>query len=1833
LGLDRVGVDDDFFAVGGDSIRSIQVVARARARGVEISPRQVFESRTVAELAVKARLDTAAVLEELAGGGVGRLPLPPAAAYLLEAGGDIDRFSMSTLLDLPDEIDADGLTATLRAVLDRHDVLRSRLAVENGVHGLVVTLPGAVPVEGLIRRVGCAGHWESREWRESAAVELNAAMGRLDPVAGVMAQFVWFDAGPSVPGRLLLVLHHLVVDGVSWRILLPDLAAAWAQVREGEVVELPRVATSVRRWTHALVEEAATDRRAAELSLWQRVLEGPDPEIGSRRPDPAVDTMSTVDTVRVELPAEVTEGLLTRIPAVFRGGVNDGLLAALALAVAKWRSSEESSLLVRLEGHGREEAVVPGADLSRTVGWFTSMFPVRLDVAGFDLDDAFAGGDAAGGLVKAVKEQLLAIPDKGLGFGLLRYLNDRTAPALAAYPEPQIGFNYLGRFSATDMPDELRGLGWTQALESVDADAALDADMPVLSALEVNSYVTDTARGPRLDATFTFPTGILAKDDVQELAELWRTALTALADHATKPDAGGLTPSDLPLVSADQGQIQEWERVYPGLTGAWPLTPLQSGLLFHSKFTDAPVDAYQVQLVFHLSGQVDPERMRTAGQALLDRHTNLRSAFLPDAGGWVQLVLDGVELPWRDMDLRTLPEGERAEALERLLADDHHARFDPASPPLLRLALVHLDDDTSELVLTAHHVLFDGWSIPLLLQDLLRLYGSGGDPAALPTVRGYQDFLAWLAEQDQDAAARAWAEELDGVDEPTLLAPGAAEWDGAGAERVEVELSVDETRELNRRAAELGVTLNTVVQGAWSLLLAQVTGRQDVVFGATVSGRPAALRGVDAMVGMFINTLPVRARIAPADTLADLLTNLQGHQAALLDHHHYGLAEIQHSTGLQRLFDTLVVYESYPMDQSGLTEANAWAGITCTGIRPYAGSTHYPLAVIAVATARLQLSLEYRQDLFTHDAMEGLGARLLRILRELLADPGRRIAAIDTLEPDDRARLEAFNDTAAEIPDKTVHRLVERQAAATPEAVAVRCGEVALTYRELGERADRLAVELRRHGAGPETLVGLALPRSADLVVAMLGILKAGAAYLPIDPKYSSDRLVFMLEDARPVLLLTDRATGPVLPATDVPRLHLEDVDLGTQADRGVLPTDLRPDNLAYVMYTSGSTGTPKGAALTHANIVNPVTRLAEILGSGPASRMLGAASINFDISVFEYFLTLITGGCVEVVRDVLVLGEGGDWEGRVVHTVPSALGEVLGRCTGELRLDTVVLAGEAFPPELLHKIRTVMPGTRVINGYGQTEDFYATTFAVPDDWDGEGGMPIGAPLSNMRVYVLDGALNPVPPGAVGELYVAGRVGRGYYGRPGLTAERFVADPFGPAGERMYRTGDLARRTAEGHLEFAGRNDSQVKVRGFRVEPHEIEAAIAAYPEVERAVVIARDGRGSSKQLIAYAVRAEGAEGPDVREVREFLAERLPDYMVPAAIVAMDRLPLTPNGKLDRAALPEPEFIGEAYRAPRTAHEARLAEIFADVLGLDRVGVDDSFFALGGHSLLATQLIGRIEAAFGVGFPIRLVFEHPTVAALADQLRTGAGSRVEDPFAPLLTIRSGGEGEPLWFVQPGFGLGWSYLNFAPHVRDRPVYAFQAPAFSGAPSPRSVEEFVHDCVRRIQEVQPEGPYHLFGWSFGGTAAHAMAAELERRGHDVGLLGLLDCAPSTYFHEAEVPPPHDVESVLGEYVGSMVAPDDVRDVVRKAAVAWINHMEILQGFTSPVYSGDALFFKATRSQDGRYAGDDGNWKQHVTGTVEAYDIEADHEGMCDAAPAAEISRIINRKLGAA
>ncbi|MBM2616682.1 amino acid adenylation domain-containing protein [Actinoplanes sp. LDG1-06] len=1462
LGLAAVGVEDSFFTLGGDSIVSLQLVARARAAGLRITPRQIFELRTVAALAAVAA-PAEAPRPVVAGDGVGEVPLTPMLAWLRDA-GPAGRYSQSMTLRAPAGLTAERLHELVQALLDRHDLLRASWTPEKG---LVVPPPGTVKAADL---VGKAIVWEGDEVR--------------------------------------IVLHHSVVDGVSWRILLDDLATAWA----GK--PLPPVGTSFRAWAQALPVG-----NEDELPYWLGVLDGDEPPLGARAVDPARDTVATARTVTVELDAEQTAPLIGALPEAYRTGVAEVLLTGLATAVTA--RTGRDSVLVELEGHGREEHLVPGADVSRTVGWFTTEFPVRLT--------------PADGL-KAVKEQLKAVPGNGSGFGVLRHLNAAGRAALAARPEPQIVVNYLGRFTSGDES----GGPWT-SIGGLGGDA--DPDMPLSRALEINASVLDG----RLSATLTYPDGVLTEAEVRSLAHDWFAALRRL------PAEGGLTPSDLLRPGLTQPEIDALERRPGGVEDVWPLSPLQEGLVFLAAVSET-IDPYVVQQVLELEGDLDPGRLRAAGQALLDRHPSLRATFVPGPDGtYRQVVAAHAELPWTEV-------GPDHEA--EFVAADRTRPFDLTAPPLLRLALVRLGPGRHRLVLTNHHVLLDGWSTPLAVRELFDLYAG----RALPAPRPYRDYLRWLAGADRAAAETAWRDALAGLDQPTLVAPGAGAVLDARPGQLERDLPGEVTDRLTALARDHQVTLNTVVQAAWAVLLVGLTGRTDVVFGTTVSGRPAQVPGVEDMIGFLINTLPVRVPLDPALTWAELLGRLRDSQAALLEHQHLPLTDVQRLAGIGELFDTLTIFESYPLDSDGLHTATGEGGLRLADVTGD-DAPHYPLTLAVAPGERLRLGLAYRADVFTPEAAGDILDSYGALLAELAAAPDTVIGRAGALPA---AAAEA---PETKVPETTLPRLFAEAVRTHPDATALVFEGESLTYAEMDARVAALAGRLRQRGAGPQTVVAVALPRGLDLVVALHAVHRAGAAYLPLDPSHPEERNRFLLADSGATLVVdaqTVRETGT--PLAEAP--------------------DLPGDTAAYVIYTSGSTGRPKGATVSHRAIVNRLLWMQAAYGLEPGERVLQKTPAGFDVSVWEFFWPLLTGATLVVARPdghrdpaylaALIAAE----RVTTVHFVPSMLRAFLadpaapGAVTALCR---VICSGEALPGDLARQFGRVLPGVELHNLYGPTEAAVDVTHHAVDV-TGDGPVPIGRPVWNTEVHVLDPWLRPVPAGVTGELYLGGvQLARGYLGRPGLTAQRFVAHTH---GRRLYRTGDLARFTAGGVLEYAGRTDDQVKIRGQRVEPGEIEAALVALPGVTAAAVVARDD-GPSRRLVAYIV----GDGPD--DLAAALATTLPGHLVPAAFVRLPELPLSPNGKLDRRRLPAPDFAAQAGGdAPRTPAEEVFAGLVAQVLGLDRVGVRDGFFTLGGDSILALQLTARARAE-GWRLSARDVFARPTVEGMA-AVATPAGTTV-----------------------------------------------------------------------------------------------------------------------------------------------------------------------------------------------------------------------------------------------
>ncbi|WP_125530701.1 non-ribosomal peptide synthetase [Streptomyces sp. WAC 06725] len=1585
LGLDRVGPEDSFFELGGDSIMAVQLASRARRAGLVLTTEQIFDERTPEGL---ARLAPSAAEPPRTDTETGEVPWTPQTAA---RGG---RFARWAVLEAPDGLRPDTLPAAVAAVLDTHAVLRARTVAGDTGASLLVPGRGTVDAAALVTRETVA----VADLDRAAGRAAREAVARLAPAAGANLQVVWLDAGPAGPGRLVLAAHHAVMDPVSWGILVPDFRSACEAVAQGRQPVLGPVGTSFREWAGRLAAQAAQEQRVAELDDWRAVLEGgaglgdlPDFEPADIRPPGAERRMAWT------VPPQQAAALLGRAPAAFHCTADDVLLAALAAAVAYGRTGAGTGVLLDIETDGRRGAgAVEGVDLSRTVGRFTGVHPVRLDVSGAALDEVRAGGPAAGALLKSVKEQVRSVPGDGLGYGLLRHLNPRTARALSDLPGARIAFRSSGR-----------------PAEGVESGAVPAGGEPSPYALEAEATIGETADGPTLTLALTWHHQAQdgrADAAAQRLGRRWVEMLGGLAAHAARPGAGGHTPSDFPLLDLTQDGVAELEAAVPRPADIWPLSTLQEGLLFQSSFDEEGPDVYETQWMLELTGPLDAARLRASWEALLARHDALRASFHRRATGEaVQVVSRDVRLPWKEIDLSGLTEADALSGIEELATREQERRFDTTRAPLLRLLLIRLGAGRHRLIVISHHILMDGWSMPVLLSELAEVYAAGGDASALAPATSYRGYLAWRARQDKDAARAAWSAEFAGTEEPTLIAPGAVDRGPVDAGHLITDLPERTTRGLSELARRHGLTVNTLLQGAWALVLARLAGRTDVVFGATVAGRPPELPGMESMVGLLINTVPVRVRLDAAQPVLGLLRDLQERQSALVAHQHLGLPEIQRLAGPGAVFDTLVVHENYPRAVAAPGDPDALA-FEVLGTRE---ATHYPLTLGVVPGERLRVHVAHRRGQVATDLAERLVARLVRVFEQLMRDCTVPVGRVGVLDPDEHATVvKGFNRTDTPVAATTMPELFRAQAARTPDAVAVEDARRSLTYAELEYEAGQLARHLVELGVGPECRVAVVVERSVTMITAVLAVAMAGGVYVPVDPEYPAERVAFVLRDAEPAVVLCTTRTRSALPdgaggSTVVLDDPAEAAAVARRAGGSLSdaerPAPLGVDNAAYVIYTSGSTGVPKGVLVAHRGLGNLVADRVARYRIGTGSRLAQLVSPSFDVSMGDIWPVLCAGAR-------LVLAPAGQQtfgedladllrEHGATHVVlPAAFLPQL-PSDGLSRLRVLVTGGEPMTDEVR---RRWSAGRELFNEYGVTEATVTSTVTAP--LDGDSAPAIGRPIANTQAYVLDAFLQPVPPGVQGELYVAGvNLARGYLGRPALSAARFVANPFAPGmgvspaegGGRMYRTGDLARWTDDGELVFAGRADAQVKVRGFRVEPGEIEAALTAHPAVAEAAVVVREDRPGERRLVAYVVSA----GPDLdeRSVRAHVAATLPDHMVPAAVLVLGELPMSPNGKLDRAALPAPDFAGQVGgREPRTPAEAVLCALFAELLGLERVGAEDSFFELGGDSIMSLQLVSRARRA-GLLVTSRQVFDEQTPQRLAEVAEPAASGPGADP--------------------------------------------------------------------------------------------------------------------------------------------------------------------------------------------------------------------------------------------
>ncbi|VVJ19160.1 Polyketide synthase modules and related proteins [Amycolatopsis camponoti] len=1559
LGVDRVSVEDNFFGLGGDSILSIQVVARARQAGLGISSKDLFQHQTVAELARVATPSAAPVVVEEAGPA----PLGPIQSWLFEHLAEPWRLTMSVHVVLS-SVDRVRLVRAVAAVTDRHDALRMRFSRADGTWRQE---PAAAETADVLRHVDLS---EVDDVVAAMHTEAVRAQTSLDIANGPVWRVVLFTFADRAP-QLFLTAHHLVMDGVSWRVLLGDLDRAY----HGEALE--PVGSSFTHWARSLAEHVKMGHLDKHTAYWETALRG-------ARTDLPVDRSGrnrakSARAVSVSLGRAETAALLQDVPAAYRTEVNDVLLSALGRVLARWTG--RARVVVAMEGHGREEIAAP-LDLSRTIGWFTAQYPLVLTVPDGDWGD----------VLKAVKEQLRAVPDKGAGYEALRYLSPRDAPgaALRDDPAPRISFNYHGRW-------DVEGDGWYQGRgEPLGHDSDPEGTRPYL--LDVVGVV----EAGELHFTWEYSEEVHDETTVRALASALVEALAEVVDHCA--EAGGRTPSDFPLARLDQGTVDRLAGDGRDVEDIYPLTPLQAGMVFHS-LVDRDSSAYFDQFRLRLAGVRDPRALAEAWQRVVDRTPILRSSMVWDGVDEpLQRVHRHVRVPVGQHDWRGRAESEQGAALVSLLQADQAAGMELTAPPLMRLEIARVADDEVQLVWTSHHVLLDGWSTAQVFGEVAEQYAAiaGGRTAELAPRRPFRDYLAWLAAQDHAEAERHWHAVLGDFAAPTPLPydrrPQEAHRAESAAE-VRVELSGSESSRLREVAKAAALTVNSVVQGAWALLLARHSGESDVLFGTTVSGRPAELPGVEAMIGMFINTVPTRIEVHNALSVTEWLRTIQGEQAEARRYDFLALSRLQAFTAVPAgtaLFDSVVVFENYPIEDSGQD------GVRVLDVSSL-DTTSYPLNLTAFLHDRLGLELSYDPRLFDEPTVRRLAGQLAQLVRAIAADPDRRLGELSFSTPEERRQLvKAGVGATLDVPSGTVLDIFEATVARTPHETALVFRDTRLTYAELDARATELSRRLIGAGAGPERVVAIRLPRSAEAVIAILAAFKAGAAYLPIDPGLPEDRVRMLVEDACPVVVLDGTELPPApdsVAAAEATRPAPEAVaGSGLVAAEGTGSaqdaadaTRPGPANTAYVLYTSGSTGRPKGVLVEHRGLMNMLANHRGVFLGGPRTRAALTASFSFDTS-WEPLLALVEGHELHVLDDDTRLDPHAavryvrNHQIDLLDLTPTYLQQLLGAglLTGEHRPGTVLVGGEATGETLWRELAA--SGVAAHNYYGPTEVTVDATHAPVT-----GDRPsIGQPLANLAAYVLDAAGHPVPDGVAGELFLAGpQLARGYLNRPGLTADRFVADPFGPPGTRMYRTGDRVRRAAGGRLDYLGRLDDQVKIRGFRVEPGEIEAALRQHPAVTDTTVVARDGR-----LVAYVVG-------ETRELRTWLRGRLPDYLVPSAFVALTAIPLNRNGKIDRHALPAPERDAEAeYVEPRTTTERRLAAVWADVLRVERVGLTDSFFELGGDSISSMRITSRVRAEFGVEVSPRALFTAPTLGRFAAGLPAARATARPIPAVP-----------------------------------------------------------------------------------------------------------------------------------------------------------------------------------------------------------------------------------------
>lgn len=1528
LRISPIGIEDDLFELGGDSLLAMQIVAKARAIGIYFTPRDLFNHSRIAELTTQiGRSKTVADTQTIP--VTGEIPLTPIQEWFFKQSLiRPEHWNQAVLLNLKPQFPLDRLEKTLLQIAKNHPAFSLRFSqTANGWKQQLVAESDLFGFDKIdLRAITDA------EIPTQITMIASEFQAQLNLERGPLFRSVYFQT--KTQDKLLLIIHHLIVDGVSWRVILQDLAMS-------EEV-MPSKFAGFERWALRLDRLSQNYQDRDNLHFWQQQRVD-NPSLPLDFPDALSENKeASVGEIQCNFSKQETASLLYELPRTLQARIQEVLLTALLAAVTDWTNCSE--MVIALESHGRDSDL-SALEVFDAVGWFTCLFPLRLEKSS---NDHLAN-------LAIVKEQFQKLPYNGLDYGILSR-QPQLAPTLPPITQGII-FNYLGQFD-DNFPT-------TAPFSPADEDTGFSRDREAIRPfqLEIIGLIVNGT----LQIRFVYSKNLHRQATIEKLADNFYQHSLAL-----------LTASRLQQDTANLIEVQD----------IYPLTPVQEGMLFHSNY-ESSNGLYLQQLTGEIEGIVDIAAFQQAWQCCVERHPSLRAAFIwRDLPQPQQQIQRRVTLPFVSQDWSDTNEDEIEKKWAKLLETDRQQGFSLETAPLMRFGLVKLEQRKWRFLWTHHHLLLDGWSLPIVFRDAIAFYQAEttGVPDRLPQPPLYRKFIHWLQQQQSTSAESFWKSTMKGLSGATSLGLKAT---SAEDRTYSQSLSQQTYAQLKTTARKYRVSLNVLVQAAWSILLSKYSSSEDVVYGVTVSGRPPQLANSEEMVGLFINTLPLRVQLNNAEALLDWLPAIRDRQLEINQYSFSRLVDIQGWSEIPRgqpLFESILIYENYPIADSLGENTGDLAIVSVRSLE----KNNYPVTVYALPGREFTLEIAFQQGVGSPEQRQQQLDRFIDILEKLAAPELEFVGeiGISKIQPESASKQVDSNPSAS--PAIAVNELFSRQASLTPDAPAVLSGTTWLTYAELERQSNQVAHRLLLLGVKPETPVAVCLERHPNLLVALFGILKAGAAFVPLDPAFPRDRLDFMLSDSGAAVIVTETSIAFEIPESSASILLIDSEELTVPEAEQTLPEIPCGDRLAYIIYTSGSTGRPKGVQISHSCLVNFLLSFQKQPGITSADTLVAVTTLSFDISLLELFLPLIFGARLvianrETARDGGKLARLLKSSGATVMQATPATWRLLLTADWQPNLPfKAFCGGEAISVELATSL--LQKGVELWNVYGPTETtIWSAIKAVKQPFD---SVSIGRGIAETSLYILDSAGHPVPEGVVGELFVSGAgLARGYRNRADLTAERFVPNPFATKpGERMYRTGDLARFLSDGTIEFLGRVDFQVKVRGFRIELGEIETVLETHPAISQAIVSAIADAAEDKRLVAYLVATSSTEQPSPDVLRSYLLNKLPDYMLPSAWIFVERMPLTLNQKVDRRALPLP-YVPDTtanYIAPRNAIEEALVLIWQEILQVQKVGVKDNFFELGGHSLIAAQIYARIEKIFEIVLSLRELFESQTIEKVAE---------------------------------------------------------------------------------------------------------------------------------------------------------------------------------------------------------------------------------------------------------